>query len=159
MFQSVPFKGLNISSAPKPAPTPWPSSVAHRRPHCSPQHPKAFIRTANQGGHAGSHSRSPPPGRRDRQYGVPIGGLRAFPRSPGEYFRFPRPLLYASAAVGSVPSYAVSRAVFVLPGTVSAAPAFRSLEESPRWAMHGLYRSKINAGFKLETKRVALVFL
>lgn len=65
----------------------------------------------------------------------------------------------ASAPVGSVQSYAVSRAVFVLPGTVSAAPAFRSLEESPRWAMHGLYRSKINAGFKLETKRVALVFL
>lgn len=100
MFQSVPFKGLNISSAPKPAPTPWPSSVAHRRPHCSPQHPKAFIRTANQGGHAGSHSRSPPPGRRDRQYGVPIGGLRAFPRSPGEYFRFPRPLLWRLGTCG-----------------------------------------------------------
>lgn len=134
MFQSVPFEGLNISSATKPAPTLSPSSVAHSRPLSFPQHPKAFIRTANQRGHAGSHSRSPPPGRRDHQYGAPIGGPRAFSRSPGEYFRFPRPRCCygATAPVGCDPSYAVSRAVFVLPGTVSAAPASRFLEENPR---------------------------
>lgn len=154
MFQSVPFKGLNIASAPKPAPTPRPSSRRPQKPAQVPAAPES-LHTYRKPARSRRKSLSEPASGAERSpvWSSYWWSTRILPLTRG-VLPFPRPRCCYGASATRFPAR-----FSYFPEQFPPPPPFALWRRAHGATVYGLCRSKINAGFTLETKNVAFVSL